>query len=99
MTFKHGDFEENTFYCATCSGWFMVQNSGEKTELKRIRPGSTASFGGRGGHLEMQKQQADGTVGIVKGMRISESPSLYQYVSRVESGVLAGLWDYDLVFI
>ena len=26
VTFKHGDFEENTFYCATCSGWFIVKN-------------------------------------------------------------------------
>lgn len=24
VTFRHGDFEENTFYCATCSGWFLV---------------------------------------------------------------------------
>jgi len=24
VTFRHGDFDENTFYCATCSGWFLV---------------------------------------------------------------------------
>ena len=24
VTFRHGDFEENTFYCATCSGWFLI---------------------------------------------------------------------------
>ena len=24
MTFRHGDFDENTFYCAACSGWFVV---------------------------------------------------------------------------
>ena len=24
VTFRHGDFEENTFYCATCSGWFVT---------------------------------------------------------------------------
>jgi len=24
VTFRHGDFEENTFYCATCSGWFLT---------------------------------------------------------------------------
>jgi hypothetical protein len=23
VTFRHGDFEENTFYCAACSGWFV----------------------------------------------------------------------------
>ena len=24
VTFRHINFEENTFYCATCSGWFLV---------------------------------------------------------------------------
>jgi len=24
VAFRHDDFEENTFYCATCSAWFMV---------------------------------------------------------------------------
>lgn len=24
VTFRHGDFHENTFYCANCSGWFVV---------------------------------------------------------------------------
>ena len=24
VTFRHGEFEENTFYCATCSGWFLI---------------------------------------------------------------------------
>lgn len=24
VTFRHGDFEENTYYCATCSGWFLI---------------------------------------------------------------------------
>lgn len=28
VTFRHGDFDANTFYCATCSGWFLIdQNS------------------------------------------------------------------------
>uniref|UniRef100_A0A7S2PEW0 AAA+ ATPase domain-containing protein n=1 Tax=Leptocylindrus danicus TaxID=163516 RepID=A0A7S2PEW0_9STRA len=25
--FRHNEFEENTFYCATCSGWFVVTQS------------------------------------------------------------------------
>ena len=25
-TFKHSDFEDNAFYCATCSGWFLVKD-------------------------------------------------------------------------
>ena len=24
VTFRHNDFEENAFYCATCSGWFVA---------------------------------------------------------------------------
>jgi hypothetical protein len=24
VTFRHGDFDANTFYCAACSGWFAV---------------------------------------------------------------------------
>lgn len=27
VTFRHGDFDENTFYCAACSGWFVVSPS------------------------------------------------------------------------
>lgn len=26
VTFRHGDFEENTFYCAACSGWFVMSD-------------------------------------------------------------------------
>ena len=33
VTFKHGDFEENTFYCATCSGWFLVKGSEKEASL------------------------------------------------------------------
>lgn len=24
VTFRHGHFEDNTFYCAACSGWFVI---------------------------------------------------------------------------
>ena len=27
VLFQHADFEENTFYCATCSSWFLVTSS------------------------------------------------------------------------
>lgn len=27
VTFRHGDFEENTYYCATCSGWFLIDSN------------------------------------------------------------------------
>lgn len=35
VTFRHGDFEENTFYCAACSGWFVVNNATTVT-LKNV---------------------------------------------------------------
>jgi len=44
VTFKHGDFEENTFYCATCSGWFMVQDAIDEGGGKRLT--EKASVGG-----------------------------------------------------
>ena len=31
VTFRHTDFEENTFYCAACSGWFVVSPSAPMT--------------------------------------------------------------------
>jgi len=83
VTFKHGDFEENTFYCATCSGWFMVKDFGDKTELKRIRPqNANRSLIGQQQQqqAEHQKQQDQPTVGIVKGMRLSEPPILMQHI-------------------
>ena len=36
MTFRHSDFEENAFYCATCSGWFVANPNtitGEGAEM------------------------------------------------------------------
>lgn len=30
VTFRHGDFEENTFYCAACSGWFVANQKPEE---------------------------------------------------------------------
>jgi len=34
ITFKHGDFEQNTFYCASCAGWFLTTHNkaGEKPD-------------------------------------------------------------------
>lgn len=30
VTFRHDkDFDENTYYCATCSGWFLIDSSAE----------------------------------------------------------------------
>mmetsp|Transcript_5251 Transcript_5251/g.7980 ORF Transcript_5251/g.7980 Transcript_5251/m.7980 type:complete len:788 (-) Transcript_5251:449-2812(-) len=36
VTFRHGDFEENTFYCATCSGWFLITPSTEQQQQRNV---------------------------------------------------------------
>ena len=51
VTFKHTDFEENTFYCASCSGWFLVKNSGGDTEISQPVP---HGHGNGGGYLEFK---------------------------------------------
>lgn len=35
VTFKHNDFEENTFYCANCSGWFLVKNADKQIDQQQ----------------------------------------------------------------
>jgi ATP-dependent Clp protease ATP-binding subunit ClpX len=42
-TFKHSDFEESAFYCATCSGWFLVKDGSISAS-----GGVAASVGGVG---------------------------------------------------
>ena len=38
VSFRHEDFEENTFYCATCSGWFLVTSNTEEDGGKADHP-------------------------------------------------------------
>ena len=38
VTFRHGDFEENTFYCATCSGWFLIQPTQQQQQQQQQQP-------------------------------------------------------------
>jgi flagellar biosynthesis GTPase FlhF/ribosomal protein S27AE len=45
VLFQHADFEENTFYCATCSSWFLVAPSSDSSKLTNTAP------------LEHQQQQ------------------------------------------
>jgi hypothetical protein len=37
VLFQHADFEENTFYCATCSSWFLVTPS-SSSDLPKSTP-------------------------------------------------------------
>jgi hypothetical protein len=52
VTFKHADFEDNTFYCASCSGWFLVKNAnmngGEGASATSISASMSASASASG---------------------------------------------------
>jgi len=38
VLFQHADFEENTFYCATCSSWFLVAPSSDSSKITNTTP-------------------------------------------------------------
>lgn len=38
VLFQHADFEENTFYCATCSSWFLVTPSSDSSKSTNTTP-------------------------------------------------------------
>lgn len=48
VTFQHTDFEDNTFYCATCSGWFLVKNAKEDEGTGGVNTLISANAGNRG---------------------------------------------------
>mmetsp|Transcript_23843 Transcript_23843/g.33462 ORF Transcript_23843/g.33462 Transcript_23843/m.33462 type:complete len:725 (-) Transcript_23843:419-2593(-) len=48
VTFRHGDYEENTFYCATCSGWFLITPSTEQQRNAITEPRLTNKTRGTG---------------------------------------------------
>lgn len=46
LAFTRTDFAENTFYCATCSGWFLVKSHGPLAQTKTaggVAAGATAT--------------------------------------------------------
>ena len=45
VTFRHGDFEENTYYCATCSGWFLIDTNATSDGSKHQTGGGLAYQG------------------------------------------------------
>lgn len=47
VTFQHSDFEDNTFYCATCSGWFLVKNAKEDEGGNAVNTLISANAGNR----------------------------------------------------
>jgi len=43
-SFRHNEFEENTFYCATCSGWFVItQNTSPTASTTKLNQNSSSS--------------------------------------------------------
>jgi len=39
LTFTQSDIQENTFYCATCNGWFVVRDSGQQQNVGGVAGG------------------------------------------------------------
>jgi hypothetical protein len=66
VTFRHGDFDENTFYCAACSGWFVVSPN-------------TGTMGGEGydEHLDTIKSHKKMDDPPVIMHHIPENPKIY----------------------
>lgn len=80
VTFRHGDFDENTFYCAACSGWFV------------INPGTTITDKNIDDLLEKRKHVEDPQVLM---QHIPEETKVYaarqqQQQQRVNSGSSSG---------
>lgn len=50
VTFRHGEFDENTFYCAACSGWFVMSPTAMRGAVAQgVRELSSSSAGSSGG--------------------------------------------------
>jgi len=86
VTFKHGDFEENTFYCATCSGWFLVKNAGEKSELSTLSSSPSSSAGAQfapSAYDEFKKEKtvsgSSGGGNAASGRKITSSPHILMH--------------------
>jgi len=75
VTFKHGDFEENTFYCATCSGWFTLQDAYNKGGKRMAEKGG----GGPDGDMTVKGMRLDSP----KGMRIDPPTFVMQHIDNV----------------
>jgi hypothetical protein len=94
VTFKHTDFEENTFYCASCSGWFLVKNSGRNTEVSQpVQHG----HGSAGGYLEFKDATAySGEQNGGTTRRLSQSQIVMQHVSSMMKPSLKKIFSSQL---
>jgi hypothetical protein len=84
ITFKHGDFEENTFYCATCSGWFLVKKANEKATTSSNSTESSvaaaASFSSTGGSAYDEFKE-EKTGNEIKPRKVTRQQILMTHVS------------------
>ena len=86
-TFKHSDFEESAFYCATCSGWFLVKDGSISAT------GGVAASGGGAGASSSQKNVGrvygafkDTTTAGSNDKKASSPKILMQHVSILSTG-------------
>jgi hypothetical protein len=56
-TFRHGDFEENTYYCETCSGWFLIDSNGDRNKEGNRGPAYEEYMTKNGGDGSLNKPQ------------------------------------------
>jgi ATP-dependent Clp protease ATP-binding subunit ClpX len=71
VTFRHGDFDENTFYCAACSGWFVV-NPG--TTITGTDANTNANANTHSNEMDRAKRLIDTPVLM---QHIPENPKVY----------------------
>jgi hypothetical protein len=85
-TFKHSDFEESAFYCATCSGWFLVKDGSISAT-----GGVAASGGGAGASSQKNVGRVygafkDTTTAGSNDKKASSPKILMQHVSILSTG-------------
>ncbi len=79
--FHHSDFEENTFYCASCSGWFLVKNADKQNnEQQQQQQNSSQS-----NVTVVSEEGMDEKSGGAKQRKISRPQILMEHVSHIHS--------------
>ena len=81
-SFRHNEFEENTFYCATCSGWFVItQNTSPTASSTKLNHNSSSSSSSS---ISSHPSQSDGA-GAKQTMRLFSRVEDQHAVNEVSS--------------
>lgn len=81
-SFRHNEFEENTFYCATCSGWFVItQNTSPTASSTKLNHNSSSSSSSS---ISSHPSQSDGA-GAKQTMRLFSRVEDQHSVNEVSS--------------